>query len=316
MTVAVPLVVYAAALAVAGPSLLRRIRWARKAPLLAMGIWLAACVSVIAAVVLAGLSLTLAGTRVSHDVAGLLHACAIALRDHYAIPWRPPAGPVGAGLAVAVALWASGHVAAVLIGGSRRRRAHAEALTLLASRDAELGADVVEHDLPAAYCLPGWRSRVVVTRGAVERLSPRELAAVLCHERAHVAQRHHLLIAVAEGLRAAYGFAPLFRAAASELAHLAELAADDAAARRQGRRTVATALLTVATGPVPASALGAAGPRVAERVLRMVAAPEPLARRTRLSGLTALHGLLTLPLLVASAPLVLAIIDFHCPLWH
>lgn len=316
MTVAVPLACYAAALAVAAPRLLPRTSWLRRSPRLGVGAWLAVCASVVAATILAGLSLTVSAARVGGDIAHWLHACALALRDHYASPFQPTGGLAGATLAVLVTGWTIGHIAVALIAGARRRRAHADGLTLLARRDPGLGVDVVEHDRPAAYCLPGRRHRIVVTRAAVERLTPDQLAAVIAHERAHVTGRHHLVLAVGRGLDRALGFVPLFRTAAEEIAYLVELAADDAAARHRDRTTVAAALFAVATGPAPAGALGAAGPGALGRIRRMLAAPQPLSRRTRVACVTAVHGLLALPLVIAAHPAVLAVIDHHCPLWH
>src|SRR5450755_4895951 len=51
--------------------------------------------------------------------------------------------------------------------------------------------------------------------------------------------------------------APFFGVAARQIAYLVEVAADDAAARRAPRLTVAAALLAVAAAGVPAGALGA-----------------------------------------------------------
>lgn len=240
----------------------------------------------------------------------------MALRHHYTGPAQPAGGLAGVTPAGSVAVWTAGHVVFALIAGARQRRAHADALTLLARRDPGLGVDVVDHDRPVAYCLPGRQHRIVVTRAAVERLTREQLAAVVSHERAHMAGRHHLVLAMSQGMRRGLGFVPLFRVAVGELAYLVELAADDAAARHQDRRTVAAALFAVAAGPVPASTLGAAGPGALDRIRRMLAGPEPVSRRTRIWCLTAVHGLVALPLIIAVNPAVLAIIDHHCPLWH
>lgn len=52
----------------------------------------------------------------------------------------------------------------------------------------------MEHPSPAAYCLPGLRPRVVVTRGALSAPTGAEVAAVLGHERAHATGRHDLVV--------------------------------------------------------------------------------------------------------------------------
>ncbi|MGW4592714.1 hypothetical protein ACWEKJ_35815 [Amycolatopsis thermoflava] len=59
---------------------------------------------------------------------------------------------------------------------------------------------------------------------------------MLVHERAHLAGRHHQLVALADALRTALPFLPLFRDAPGALRELVELAADVAATRRCGPR--------------------------------------------------------------------------------
>jgi beta-lactamase regulating signal transducer with metallopeptidase domain len=113
---------------------------------------------------------------------------------------------------------------------------------------------------------------------------------VLAHERAHLAGRHHLLIALTRGLAATFPGVPLFTRGPAEVARLAEMCADDAAARRSGRPTLVTALLAMGTGAaVPAAALGATTCAVAARVQRLLE-PAPPARhaRNRLALLTAM----------------------------
>ncbi len=68
-----------------------------------------------------------------------------------------------------------------------------------------------------------------------------QLAAVLAHERAHQAGRHHLLLSLAAVPAAAFPRVPAFRMARDEVARLSELAADDAAAARSPRLTMAEA---------------------------------------------------------------------------
>src|SRR6202035_524761 len=60
--------------------------------------------------------------------------------------------------------------------------------------------------------------------------------------------RHHLLATVTRGLAAAVPGVPLFTRGGDEVARLAELAADDRAARCAGRHTLVAALLAIATG--------------------------------------------------------------------
>jgi len=99
----------------------------------------------------------------------------------------------------------------------------------------------------------------VLTTGALAVLNPGQLRVVLDHERAHLAGRHHLLLAVTRSLAAVAPVVPLFARGTSEVARLAEMRADDVARRaggEQGRWVcygLALAALTLAT--VAASAL-------------------------------------------------------------
>ena len=63
MTIAVVLAAYAAGLGILGPAMLARARWTARAPLLAIVTYLAAGWSVIAALVLAGLTLAVQDRR-------------------------------------------------------------------------------------------------------------------------------------------------------------------------------------------------------------------------------------------------------------
>ena len=86
----------------------------------------------------------------------------------------------------------------------------------------------------------------MVTSGALARLPEPELAAVLAHERAHAAGRHHRLCAVAGVLRHAYPRVPVFTQAHTQVARLVELCADEVAARAQSPLVLARALVTMA----------------------------------------------------------------------
>lgn len=220
-------------------------------------------------------------------------------------------------LGLAITAFAAGVVTIVLgwrYGRSLRRasirtRAHAEAARITGHRvGGGNAAFVLDATWPAVYCVPGRPPTIVLTTGALAILDPEQLAAVLAHERAHLAGRHHLLLAITRSLAAIASVVPLFARGTGEVARLAEMRADDVAAHRadgeQGRRTLVTALLAMGAGaaatglaPAPASWLPATGGVVAARVRRL-AEPPPRARWV-------CHGLalaaLTLAIVVTSA---------------
>jgi hypothetical protein len=122
-----------------------------------------------------------------------------------------------------------------------------------------------------------------------------------------LAGRHHLLIALSRGLAAVFPAVPLFARGAENVARLAEMCADDAAARASGRRPLIAALLVMAAGAsVPTSALGAMAGAVAARLQRLLEAPRR-ARQARyglaLAAVTLLLALLPSLLTAFAAPL-------------
>ena len=197
---------------------------------------------------------------------------------------------------------------------SRRRRArHDEALALVGRRGPVPGMVLLEDDRPAVYCLPG-RRRIVFTTGALRRLDSRQLDAVLAHERAHLTGRHHLVIILATALRRAFPHVGFFAAAASQISCLVEMAADDTAARRAHRLSLAGALLTLAAARVPAGALGAGGTAGAQRIQRLIDSPRPAGRSRRMA--TSVLALIAVPAVAFTAPALALVTISHCPPGH
>jgi beta-lactamase regulating signal transducer with metallopeptidase domain len=295
---------YAVAVAWVLPRPLRRLSETGDSPRLGLAAWLAAMFSVLASTIAAlGLLIraALAGwpafaRSVCESVSGGRCPPAVYRSDAYEI-----------GLAIAVFL---GGIALILLGwrysgrlrqASIRTRAHGEAARITGHQFEGGSAFVLDTTRPAVYCVPGRPPTIVLTSGALEVLDPQQLAAVLAHERAHLAGRHHLLLAATRSLAAVAPAVPLFARGAGEVARLAEMRADDVAARRGGRRPLIAALLAmgagVAVGQVPAAWLAATGGVVTCRVRRL-ADPPPRVRSVRLGlALTAL----TLALTAASA---------------
>ncbi|MGZ8813282.1 MAG: M56 family metallopeptidase, partial [Mycobacterium sp.] len=88
---------------------------------------------------------------------------------------------IGARLAVAIV-----HVAIA----TRRRRAHHRMVVDLVGKSRKWahshagdGLRILDVKEPLAYCLPGVRSRVVVTEGTLTTLADKEIAAIQSHER-------------------------------------------------------------------------------------------------------------------------------------
>ncbi len=222
-------------------------------------------------------------------------------------------------LAAAVTLALFLRLLSVLVASTLRtlrgRRRHRELLDLVATRNPLLArARVVDHAVPVAYCLPGLRSRLVLSRGAVALLHDDELRAVLAHESAHLTQRHDLVVLPFVALGATFPRLPVVRTARAEVAQLIELLADDQAARGRSRTTLARALGKVGAGQLPPDGLGSGAEptpappdgEVLRRVQRLLRPPPPLGPGARAAAVGACALVLLLPLLPPALAVVLA----------
>ena len=257
------------------PALLARAKWPLRAPRAAMVLWQAIAVAAVLSTFSAG----------------------IAIASRLFVPGpdgRPTATLVGDIGRLGWALWVldvAAFALTLLVGArlamavirvavtTRRRRAHHRMLVdllglssdVVAARACARGRDlrVLEVAQPLAYCLPGVRSRVVVSEGTLDSLTDTEVAAILSHERAHLRARHDLVL---EAFTAAHAAFPRFVRSANALDAvqlLVELLADDAAVRVAGRAPLARALVTCASGRTPLGALAAGGTHTLLRVRRL-----------------------------------------------
>jgi Zn-dependent protease with chaperone function len=152
---------------------------------------------------------------------------------------------------------------------TRRRRAHHRMVVDLVGKTQKSGLRILDVDEPLAYCLPGVRSRVVVSEGTLTTLADNEMTAILSHERAHLRARHDLVLEMFTAVHAAF---PRFVRSASALGAvrlLIEMLADDAAVRAAGPTPLARALVACASGRTPSGALAAGGPTTVLRVRRL-----------------------------------------------
>lgn len=128
-----------------------------------------------------------------------------------------------------------------------------------------------------AFAVPGRGGRIAVSTGMLAALNPRERSALLAHERAHLASRHHLFLIA---LTLSSTLNPLLRPLCSAAGFALERWADEAAARRVGDRTVvahAVAKAALAGRPHHGFALAATGGPVPRRVSALLA-PRPRVR--------------------------------------
>jgi len=196
-------------------------------------------VAAIAAVVLAVVAL--AG---GFSMIGALVGAGIALA---------PAHLLGGGILIGIAVGLTGHLlghlAATVASVVRSRSRHRTLLDLLTSPDPSRPQTLIlDAPTPVAYCLPaGFSSITVLSRGLLDRLAPPELAAVIAHERAHLTQRHDIVLVAFRAWHSALPWFPIAARAADEVAVLVELLADDGARRTTPDDVLARAIATVSS---------------------------------------------------------------------
>ena len=257
------------------PAMLARARWPLRAPRAAIVLWQAVALAAVLSAFSAGIAIATRLLMPGRD-------------------GRPTTSIVGAADRLGWPLWAvyiSVFALTVLVGArlmvavvrvaiaNRKRRAHhrmvvdlvgvghGAVLSQPCARTRDLR--VLDVPQPLAYCLPGVRSRVVVSEGTLTTLADPEVEAILTHERAHLRARHDLVLEAFTAVHAAFPRLVRSANALGAVQLLVELLADDAAVRAAGRAPLARALVACASGRAPSGALAAGGPSTVLRVRRL-----------------------------------------------
>lgn len=280
------------------PALLARSAWPLRAPRAAVLLWQAIAAAAVLSAFSAGLAIAVrlfvpdADGRPTADISQQIAALG-------RLVWLTSVAVLALTLVIGVRLIAA--VIQVAIGTRRRRAHHRMMVDLLGESRRELsGVRVLDVPEPLAYCLPGVRSRVVLSRGTLTALSGPELAAILRHERTHLRARHDLVL---EGFTAVHTAFPRFVRSGSALAAvrlLVELLADDAAVRATGPKPLARALVTCACSPAPAGALAAGGPSTVIRLRRLSGPPNSLP--VALAAYCAAAAVMIVPTIAVAVP--------------
>jgi Zn-dependent protease with chaperone function len=275
------LAVFAAACIPAG-SALAAARWPRRSPAAAIVLWQALGLGwgLAAVGALAGFGAAGGGSGVARGAfmlaSKVLDGRAAGTRSLLALILGLRLMALAAGVVLLLLLcWILVAAFAAVVRARRRQRM---LLSLLAHGDPKVpGALVVDHPSATAYCVPGLRSKIVISVGTLDLLDQAELAAVLAHERAHLRERHDLVLLPFTALLRAFRWSAVAREAHAAVALLVEMLADDRALRHRPARELATALLRVGAaggveapnGALPAADWAADG-QVAARVSRLL----------------------------------------------
>ncbi|MFI9391192.1 M56 family metallopeptidase [Streptomyces bauhiniae] len=299
------LTVLALTAAVPAPRALTRADWPEREPVVALWVWQCLVATVLLCCLTA---LVLGAAAVFHTV-----------RDHVFAP-APPAVTAAYDLSAAPA-WAAALTLLLAAGAAwttamlgrewteaRRRRGVARAQLRERAPDLPGGLPpargpllVLEDEYPDAWWMPGHPAQLIVTTGALHRLTGHQVDAVLTHERGHARAHHDWLLHLSSALATGFPRIPLFAHFCDQTHRLVELAADDTASRRCGHVTTALALIELNQHR---GVLSCASSRrlLGERVDRLLEPPPRLPRghRALTTALAALVPLL--PLLITFAP--------------
>jgi Zn-dependent protease with chaperone function len=244
--------------------------WVSRAPRCAVLCWQCIGFSALVAGIGAGLSLAVARYRLGF--AGGVRALVDSLSSGH------PLQGLGLGDALSLTLAADLGIVLVVVFGTlmartvRLRARHRRLLDLVAHHStAYPGTELLSDSRAVAYCVPGVHPRIVLSEGTLRLLGSEEIAAVIEHERGHAQERHGFVMLPMMGLRNLFRWIPYARLASLQIAALLEMSADDYSARRGDPRTLARALVGMASsGWAPSCALSIGGSGVSERVTRLL----------------------------------------------
>lgn len=257
------------------PALLARATWPLHAPRAALVLWQAIALAAVLSAFSAGIAI--ASRLFMPGLDGRPTASVLDAEDRLGWPlWAAYITVLASTVLVGARLMAA--VVRVAIATRRRRSHHRMVVDLVGvGHDATFARRcantrdlrVLEVAQPLAYCLPGVRSRVVISEGTLTTLADTEVSAILTHERAHLRARHDLVLEAFTAVHAAFPRLVRSTHALDAVQLLVELLADDAAVRSGGCTPLARALVACASGRVPAGALAAGGPSTVLRVRRL-----------------------------------------------
>ncbi|MFD1713931.1 M56 family metallopeptidase [Amnibacterium flavum] len=312
LTAPLLLALLAVALAWPVPLWLASARWPRRSPALALLLWqsiaLAGGLSMIGALLTYGLLPF--GTDLLHGLTGFAQAVA----DGSAAD--------RAGLAHLAALFGAAllgihlllNLAIVVLRTDRDRRRHRALLDLLGSTDpSQPRTRILDSELPVAYCLPSSSGSITVfSAGLISLLDDEELRAVTEHERAHLTQRHDLVLVAFRAWYASLPWFPVAYRAQREVGMLIEMLADDRARTHVEDRTLARAIALVGnageqSGLAVATRTDELQPQAIARVTRLGGEIEPLPPIARVAVVSTAAALLVVPTALLLLPALLTL---------
>lgn len=267
MTIALVLILGALLVAWAAPRLLEYRLHTGADPQTLLVTWIAVVGGTLLSLTAAASLVLLPGHGPTRHVMTLVHHCWAAV-SHGSVPrFHEVAALLSVVLLAIAVMRCSGGVFRHAQQRRTLHRKHLDLVRILTGGGTTPGSTLwldVPH--PMAYSVAGRPALVVATEGLRRQLPRDAVAAVLEHERAHIRGRHHLMVAIAEGLAAALPWLPLMRRSPHLVRTLVEVSADSVAARSHSPGAVRAALLGMSASSAPAHALGMAPDCIALRL--------------------------------------------------
>jgi Zn-dependent protease with chaperone function len=296
------LAAFAVALAWPVPIILARAHWPAAAPGVALLLW--------QAIALAG-GLSMIGALLTYGLISFgdhLVAALVSFVSFVGTRALPPGTNFFEMFALSGAILLGGHLvlnlALTFVRAGRQRSRHRQLVGLLSSPMPEApGMRILDHAAPVAYCMPGApRSITVLSAGLIELLDDEQLRAVIAHERAHLTQRHHVVLLGFRAWRSALPWFPIASRAQDAVGVLVEMLADDTARHEVPDHVLAQAVALVA------SADDASADDSPLRVREGIPAASEASVRRRVSRLVDGTGQLALPSRIAVGALAVALV--------
>jgi Zn-dependent protease with chaperone function len=292
------------------PILLGRAEWPSRAPATALLLWqsiaLTGVLSLLGALLTFGLQPF--GDTLLRGVRGF----AATIAGNRTIPGADAIYLLAIGAAILLGLHLVLNLVLTIVSTERQRRRHRQLLALLGSPDPDHpDTQLIDNAAPVAYCLPGaLKSITVFSAGLVSLLTPDELGAVIEHERAHVSQRHDLLLVAFRAWHISLPWFPSADQAEREVGSLVEMLADDCARATVADATLAKAIALVAVGRPASDQMIAESPTIHaataeqthERVRRLAGNTLPLGPWARFGVLVVALALLAVPTILLFTP--------------
>ncbi|WP_404285651.1 M56 family metallopeptidase [Glutamicibacter arilaitensis] len=301
------------------PLALSKAKWTARAPVAAVLLWQAIALggglSMIGSMLVWGL------TPLGNDLISALHAGWLLVTGDTSIKFP---GVVHL-FALSTAVLFAFHLVLTLVRASwrttRQRARHRHLLRLLSNpSQTRPNTLVLDHDLPVAYCVPGFNGSVtVLSKGLLTQLSSEEQRAVISHENSHLDQRHDLLILAFTAWHEALPWLPTSRLSLDAVRQLIEMLADDKALESVNRSVLLRAIVSVASSIAPLGAsqgaltsapgevVGMPGGEVSSRRLQRLLTPvAPLNRLQNFLVLSCTVLLLVCPTILLIAPRLLS----------